>query len=142
MAIKYQLQNSLFKGKYFVKEDNDWVRVSSTEDIKKLTSVLEYLQKMISTLQDIKVSVDPRCSNGDLLNFLQVTLSAQHCIVFSPSEYRRVYCNFLDEDNCGNGASVLKTLKTMTWTRVQDYPTEWQDPLPQYCMCTGSCFTK
>ena len=70
MAIKYQLQNSLFKGKYFVKRNDDWVRVSYTADIRKLTSVLEYLQTMTSTLQDIKVSVDPCCKNGDLLNCL------------------------------------------------------------------------
>jgi len=72
---------------------------------------------------------------------LQEILSAKQCIVFSPSEYRRAYCELYDEDNCTNNASVLKTLKNMNWTRVGDYPMEWQDPLPQYCMCSGSCFT-
>jgi len=55
MAIKYQSQNSLFKGKYFIKEGNDLVRVSNKEDINKLTSVLEYLQTIIDIVQDIKV---------------------------------------------------------------------------------------
>ncbi|XP_065917518.1 uncharacterized protein [Dysidea avara] len=125
MAIKYQLQNSLFKGKYFITEDNDLVTVNNTEDIIKLTSVLEHLQTLTSTLQNI-----------------EETLSAKQCIVFSPSEYRRAYCEFFDEDNCVDGtASVLKTLKNMNWNKVEDYPMEWQDPLPQYCLCTGSCFT-
>ena len=56
MAIKYQLQNSLFKGKYFITEDNDLVTVNNTEDIIKLTSVLEHLQTLTSTLQNIEVS--------------------------------------------------------------------------------------
>ena len=72
---------------------------------------------------------------------LQETLSTEQCIVFSPSEYRKLYCEVHDEDECANGASVLKTLKNVDWTKVQDYPMEWQNPLPTHCMCDGSCFT-
>ncbi|XP_065897225.1 uncharacterized protein [Dysidea avara] len=125
MAIKYQLQNSLFRGEYFVEKNDSLKRVNNTEDVNNLNSVLEYLQTLADILQDI-----------------EEILSTKHCIVFSPSEYRRAYCEFFDEDNCANGTSVLETLKHVHWTRVRSYPKEWQDPLPQHCMCSGSCFTK
>ncbi|XP_065897215.1 uncharacterized protein [Dysidea avara] len=125
MAIKYQLQNSLFRGEYFVEQNDSLKRVNNIEDISKINSVLEYLQTLTDILQDI-----------------EEILSAKHCIVFSPSEYRRAYCELFDEDNCANGTSVLETLKHVHWTRVRSYPKEWQDPLPQHCMCSGSCFTK
>ncbi|XP_065910079.1 uncharacterized protein [Dysidea avara] len=125
MAIKYQLQNSLFRGEYFVEQNDSYVVVNNTEDISNLNSVLEYLQTLTDVLQDI-----------------EEILSTKHCVVFSPSEYRRAYCGFYDEDNCTNGTSVLETLKHVHWTRVRSYPKEWQNPLPLHCMCSGSCFTK
>jgi len=70
---------------------------------------------------------------------LQEVLSIKHCIVFSPSEYRKAYC---DKDNCANSASVLKALRHVNWTSVRSYPKEWQNPLLQHCICSGTCFTK
>ena len=55
MAIKYQLQNSLFRGEYFVEQNDSYVVVNNTEDISNLNSVLEYLQTLTDVLQDIEV---------------------------------------------------------------------------------------
>ena len=49
MAIKYQLQYSLFNGTYYFNGSN------GDKGIKNLTSVLEYLETIADTLQDIKV---------------------------------------------------------------------------------------
>ena len=56
MAIKYQLQNSLFRGEYFVEKNDSLKRVNNTEDVNNLNSVLEYLQTLADILQDIEVS--------------------------------------------------------------------------------------
>ena len=56
MAIKYQLQNSLFRGEYFVEKNDSLKRVNKTEDVNNLNSVLEYLQTLTDILQDIEVS--------------------------------------------------------------------------------------
>lgn len=56
MAIKYQLEQSLFSGQYFFKEDDNLVRVNSQEDIRNLTSTLEHLQTLTNILQEISVS--------------------------------------------------------------------------------------
>ena len=55
MAINYQLQNSLFRGEYFVEQNDSYVVVNNTEDISNLNSVLEYLQTLTDVLQDIEV---------------------------------------------------------------------------------------
>ena len=55
MAIKYQLQNSLFRGEYFVEQNDSYVVVNNTEDVNNLNSVLEYLQTLTDVLQDIEV---------------------------------------------------------------------------------------
>ena len=57
MAIKYQLQNSLFRGEYFVEQNDSLKRVNDTEDISKINSVLEYLQTLTDILQDIEVTI-------------------------------------------------------------------------------------
>ena len=56
MAIKYQLQKSLFSGQYFVQENDDLVRVNDKEDVRNLTNILEHLQTLTSILQEIAVS--------------------------------------------------------------------------------------
>ena len=55
MAIKYQLQNSFFRGEYFVEQSDSLKRVNNTEDISNLNSVFEYLQTLTDILQDIEV---------------------------------------------------------------------------------------
>jgi len=56
MSIKYQLQKSLFSGQYFIKENDDLVRINDEQDIRNLTSILEHLQSLTSILQGIAVS--------------------------------------------------------------------------------------
>jgi len=57
MAIKYQLQDSLFREKYFVEVNNSLVRVNDTDDISNLNRLLQYLQTLTGILQDIEVHV-------------------------------------------------------------------------------------
>ena len=56
MAIKYQLQNALFREEYYVEQNYSLVIVNNTEDISNLNSVREYLQTLTDILQDIEVS--------------------------------------------------------------------------------------
>lgn len=56
MAIKYQLQNSLFNGSYYFNDSNGvLVEVTSVKGIKNLASTLEYLETIADILQDIEV---------------------------------------------------------------------------------------
>ena len=56
MSIKYQLQKCLFSGHYFIKENDNLVRINDEQDIRNLTSILGHLQSLTSILQDIAVS--------------------------------------------------------------------------------------
>ena len=55
MAIKYQLQSSLFREEYFVEDNDTIVRVKNAEDTKNLNRVITYLQTLTNILQDIEV---------------------------------------------------------------------------------------
>ena len=55
MAIKYQLQSSLFREEYFVEDNDTIVRVNNAEDTKNLNRVITYLQTLTNILQDIEV---------------------------------------------------------------------------------------
>jgi len=57
MAIKYQLQNALFREEYFVKQNNALVTVNNTKDISNINNVLGYLQTLTDILQDIEVCI-------------------------------------------------------------------------------------
>jgi len=59
MAIKYQLQDSLFGAKYFVKVNGRLVGVNNTGDINNLNSVMEYLQ----TITDIPQEIEHKCAH-------------------------------------------------------------------------------
>ena len=63
MAIKHQLQYSLFNGSYYHK--NSAMKI----DMKNFTLILEYLQMLASTLQDIEVCHTHKITSylGDLL---------------------------------------------------------------------------
>ena len=55
MAIKHQLQYSLFSNTYYFKDINEILL--STEGIRNLTSALEYIETLVSILQNIEVHV-------------------------------------------------------------------------------------
>ena len=58
MAIKHQLQYSLFSDTYYFKDINGiLIKVLSTEGIRNLTSALEYIETLASILQNIEVYV-------------------------------------------------------------------------------------
>jgi len=61
MAIKYQLQDSLFEAKYFVAVNGRLVGVNNPEDINNLNSVIEYLQTITDILQEIEVYIKHKC---------------------------------------------------------------------------------
>ena len=54
MAIKHQLQYSLFNGSYYTENNGALVKVNN-EEIKNFTLTLEYLQTLGSVLQSIEV---------------------------------------------------------------------------------------
>ena len=54
MAIKNQLQYSLFNGSYYIEKNEALVKVDD-KDMKKFTLILEYLQNLHSILQKIEV---------------------------------------------------------------------------------------
>ena len=54
MAIKHQLQYSLFNGSYYMENNGNLVKVNNRE-MKNFTLVLEYLQTLGSILQNIEV---------------------------------------------------------------------------------------
>ena len=55
MAIKYQLQHSIFNGNYYTNDSGILVEVTSDEGIRNFVSVLQYLETIAKTLQDIEV---------------------------------------------------------------------------------------
>lgn len=55
MAIKHQLQYSLFNSTYFINESGTLLKATGDEDIKKFISVLEHLESLTAILQDIEV---------------------------------------------------------------------------------------
>ena len=55
MAIKHQLQYSLFSGTYYKNKSGILRRVISDEGIRKMTSALKYIETLTSILQDIEV---------------------------------------------------------------------------------------
>ena len=56
MAIKNQLQLSLFNDAYYFNESNGTlVKVRSEEGIRNLTTTLEYIETIASSLQNIEV---------------------------------------------------------------------------------------
>ena len=55
MAIKHQLQYSLFNGTYFINESGILLKATGDKDIKNFISVLEHLETLTAILQDIEV---------------------------------------------------------------------------------------
>ena len=54
MAIKHQLQYSLFNGSYYSEKNGASMKVYN-EEMKNLTLILEYLQSLQNILQKIEV---------------------------------------------------------------------------------------
>ena len=54
MAIKHQLQYSLFNGSYYIENNEAIVKVDN-EEMKNFTLILEYLQNLQNILQKIEV---------------------------------------------------------------------------------------
>ena len=74
MAIKHQLQYSLFSGTYYFKDSNGiLIKVISDEGIRNLISALEYIETLASILQNIQVytcTVDTKkCSYSYVLEY-------------------------------------------------------------------------
>ena len=58
MAIKYQLQYALFNGSYYFKDNNGTqVKVTGKNDLRNFIKILENLETLVATLQDIEVIV-------------------------------------------------------------------------------------
>ena len=58
MAIKHQLQYSLFNGTYYFNNSNGvLVEVTNVEGIRNLASALKYLETIANILQDIEVCI-------------------------------------------------------------------------------------
>ena len=55
MAIKHQLQHSIFNGNYYNNNSGILVKVKSDEGIGNFVSILQYLETIASILQDIEV---------------------------------------------------------------------------------------
>jgi len=56
MAIKHQLQLSVFNNTYYYNETNGTlVKVIDDEGIRNLTSILEYIETLANILQNIEV---------------------------------------------------------------------------------------
>lgn len=55
MAIKHQLQYSLFNGGYYMKNNGVIVKINNEEMMKNFTLILEYLQMVGNFLQNIEV---------------------------------------------------------------------------------------
>ena len=55
MAIKHQLQFSLFNNTYYF-DNGTQIKVRNDESIKNFTQILEYLETLASILQGIEVS--------------------------------------------------------------------------------------
>lgn len=54
MAIKHQLQYSILSGAYYLNDSNE-TQVTSEEGVRKLISVLKYIETIGSILQNIEV---------------------------------------------------------------------------------------
>ena len=58
MAIKYQLQFALFNGSYYLKNNNGTrIKVTGKKDLRNFTIILENLETLVATLQDIEVII-------------------------------------------------------------------------------------
>lgn len=67
MAIKHQLQYSLFSGTYYFNDSSGiLIKVISNKGIRKLVSALKYIEILTSILQNIEVhvqyNIDTKCS--------------------------------------------------------------------------------
>ena len=141
MAIKHQLQYSLFNGSYYTEKNETLAKVNSKE-IKNFTLIMEYLQMLGSILQSIEVCawlyMKLLYSSTVLVIhfcFFQKTLTGKHCTKFSASQYEIIYWSLITDNNI----SVLNTLQNVRWAVTAEYPDEWfndSDHSPSHHRCT------
>ena len=81
MAIKHQLQYSLFNGSYYTEKTETLAKVNSKE-IKNFTLIIEYLQMLGSILQSIEV-----CAWLHMKSLYSSTVLVIHFLLLSENPY-------------------------------------------------------